>query len=156
MYMKILKQKPLPFSFLVLFCLLAIHFMSSYFSWYWTFPWLDMLVHILSGLWVALVVLWVASVFNQVNSLKEYRIKVFLVSLVAATLFGVIWELIENFGQFISVGAPSYSWNTATDILGDIVGGIMASVYFTWSKIKIDKTGEILHPLYNQIGLLKN
>lgn len=146
-----LKQKPLPFSFLVLAILVALHLVGSSFSWYWVYPWFDVLVHILGGLWVGLVFLWLASYLNQINSLKDYRAKSLLIALVAALLVGVVWELIENYAQIAFVNANSYSLNTALDLLNDSIGGILAYLYFVKRTRACKKESLILHPFYDKI-----
>lgn len=150
------KQKPFPASLSVLVVLIFLHSAGSYFSWYWMYPWFDIVVHVLSGLWIALLVLWLASIFGQINSLKEYKIKSFLLAFVFAVLFGVVWELVENFGQITSVNADLYSWNTASDIISDAFGGILAYVYFIQHRKSESGVADILHPFYNQTGLTKN
>ena len=150
------KQKPFFASMFVLFFLLALHAGGSYYSLYWKFSWFDVLVHLMSGLWVGLVILWLISVLGQINSLKEYRVRSFLIALVAALLFGVIWELIENFSQITYSSVSGYGLDTAGDILSDGVGGILASLYFIRRKRCNDNPCDILHPFYNQTGIIKN
>jgi uncharacterized membrane protein YeaQ/YmgE (transglycosylase-associated protein family) len=94
------KQKPFSFSFLVLVVLIALHSIGSYYSLYWRFDWYDSVVHIISGLWAALLILWLASVLGQVNSLKEYKLKSFLIAVVSAILIGIVWELVENYYRY--------------------------------------------------------
>jgi hypothetical protein len=150
------KQKPFPFSLLVLVVLILLHVLGSYFSLYWVLSWFDVLVHIVGGLWVALVFLWLASVMGQINSLKEYRAKSFLIAFVAAVLIGVIWELLENFTQITFIKASGYSLNTALDIFNDGLGGLLAYLYFVRRTRGPVVTTEVLHPFYNQTGLVKN
>jgi hypothetical protein len=66
----IFKQKPFPFSLLVLVGLAFLHWVGSAYSLYWLYSWFEVLVHIVSGLWIGSIILWLASVFGQVNSLK--------------------------------------------------------------------------------------
>jgi hypothetical protein len=150
------KQKPFPFSLLILVTLVSLHLIGSYLSWYWTYSWFDILVHIFSGWWIALLFLWLASILGQINSLKEYKIKSFLIALISAILFGVVWELVENLGQITSVNTDLYSWNTASDIISDACGGVLAYLFFILHRKYPDKATDILHPFYNQTGLTKN
>ena len=153
------KQKPFLFSFVILAVLLIFHIISSNLSLYWSYPWLDIFTHMLSGLWVALVFLWLASVFGQINSLKEYRTKSFLIAFISAIFIGVLWELVENFSQITFVNANGYGLGTALDILSDGLGGILAYLYFvrrTKCLNNIDKpVVEAVHPFYSQTGLIK-
>jgi len=150
------KQKPFLFSLIILVVLVALHSIGSYYYWYWSFPWFDLVVHIFSGLWVALLILWLASVLGQINSLKEYKVKSFLIALFSAVIFGVVWELVENFTQITNVNISGYSLDTALDILSDAFGGVLAYLYFVQRKKCVDKTTDILHPFYNQTGIIKS
>ena len=147
------KQKPFPFSLIVLVVLIALHLAGSYFSWYWSYPWFDVIIHILAGLWVGLVFLWLASYLNQINSLVEYKAKSLLIALISAGLIGVVWELLENFGHLAFVNANGYGLNTAMDILNDVIGGVLAYLYFIKKTRCHRHSGDNLHPFYNQIGL---
>lgn len=152
------KQKPFLFSFFILAILIILHIVGSYYSLYWKYAWFEVLVHILSGMWVTLIVLWLALIFGQLNSMKEYRVKSFLISLVSAALIGVIWELIENFGQVTFTRDDGYYINTALDILNDCLGGILAYVYFIQNRKSLDNRclQNVLPTFYNQIGIIKN
>lgn len=150
-----IKQKPFPFSMLVLAVLIALHYGGSYFSWYWRFSFFDILVHVFSGLWVALVVLWLASYVGQVSSLKEYKIKSFLIAFISAVLIGIVWEITEVLGNATFTNTSSYAIDTAMDIVSDAFGGILAYLYFIRTRKCEDKSCDVLHPFYNQIGLNK-
>lgn len=152
----IFKQKMFLSSFFVLVVLIALHLIGSYHSLYWKFDWYDSLVHVVSGLWAALLILWLASVLGQINSLKEYKAKSFLIAFVSAVLIGIVWELVENYYQVTYVNAGSYYFDTAMDILNDGIGGILAYLYFIRPKGCEDKSSEILHPFYSQTGIIKS
>ncbi len=151
--LNIFKQKPFPFSLFVGIILIALHSVGSYYSWYWVYPWYDVVVHIVSGLWIALMFLWLAAIFGQINSLKEYRVKGLLIALVSAVLVGVAWEVIENLSKISSVSADGYSLNTALDIFNDALGGLLAYLYFVKRRKCADNTCDVVHPFYNQTGL---
>jgi len=149
------RQKPFIFSLFLLFVLISLHLVASYFSWYWLFPQLDIIVHILSGLWIASVALWLASIFEQINSLKNYKRKSFLIAVISALLFGVIWELVENFSRITFIDLVGYRFDTILDILSDGLGGILAYLYFTRSKKCFNNTYEVLFPSNNQAEIIK-
>ncbi len=148
------KQKPFPFSLIILILLIVLHTVGSYYSWYWVYPWFDLLVHIMSGLWIALTILWLSSYLGQINSLKEYKVKSFLIAFLSAILFGVVWEMIENMSQITFVSVDGYYLDTAGDIISDGLGGVLAFWYFVRRAKCLDKTAEVLHPFYNQTSRL--
>jgi hypothetical protein len=151
----IFKQKPFYFSFLILIILAGLHLSGSYYSWYWQFFWFDSVVHIVAGLWSALLILWLASVFGQINSLVEYKTKTFLIAFISALLIGVIWELVENYYQVTYISMDGYYFDTAMDILNGGLGGILAYLYFIRRKRCSADCQNNLHPFYNQTGLIK-
>lgn len=153
--LKTFTEKPFPFSLLILFLLITAHLVGSYYSLYWRFAWYDFVVHALSGLWAALLILWLSAIFKQINSLKEYKAKAFLISFLAAILIGVIWELVENYSGVISVNKSGYYLDTALDILSDGLGGVLAFWYFVRRKRSVEANQDNLHPFYNQTGLIK-
>lgn len=146
------KQKPFPFSMVVLVIVVGLHLAGSHYFWYWLYPWFEVIVHILAGVWIASLFLWLASCFNQIDSMKEYRTKSLLIALVSAALIGVVWELLEYFGQLNFVNADSYRFNTAMDLLNDVIGGVLAYLYFIKrTTCTPHYSNEILHPFYDKI-----
>lgn len=157
--MGVLKQKPLPFSFLVLLVLVVVHLAASYFYWYWTYPWFEVVVHVLGGMWVALVFLWLASCFDQINSMVEYKTKSLLIALIAATIFGIAWELMENLAKITFVLDAGYTFDTAFDLFNDVIGGVLAYLYFIRKKVinphDLDAVDH-LQTFYNKVGLVND
>ena len=149
------KQKPFIFSLPILLLLIILHAVGSYYSLYWVYSWFDFVVHFVAGLWVGLLILWLASILGQINSLKEYKAKSFLIAVISAVLIGVIWEILENVTQVTSINASNYSLNTALDIAFDGLGGILAYLYFIRRKKSARDTREVMHPFYNQTGIMK-
>ena len=151
-----LKQKPFLFSFLILGILIILHSVGSYYSWYWLYPRFDIIVHVFGGLWVALLALWLTSIFGRVNSFKNYKLKVFFISFISAVVIGLLWELLENLSQTTFVDSSGYYLNTALDILGDGLGGVLAFLYFIRRKKITNTNYDVLHPFYNKTGLINN
>jgi hypothetical protein len=145
------KQTPFPFSILILAILITFYSAGSYFSLYWFFPQFDLLLHILAGLWIALVILWLAASFGQVNSMKEYKAKSFLIAFISAVLLGIVWELLENIFQLSSVNTPNYALDTSIDIFTDAFGGVLAYLYFVQRKRNKVKIIEVIHPFKPEV-----
>lgn len=141
---------------IVLVILIILHILGSYYSWYWTYPWFDIVVHIISGLWVALVCLWLATRLGEINSLKEYKIKSFLIAAISALLIGVVWELFENIAQITSTNVNGYGLDTAFDLISDVIGGILAYLYFIKRRRNLPDMVETLHPFYNKVDVAHN
>lgn len=150
------KQKPFLASIIIGLLLISLHLLGSYWSWYWKYFYFDTLVHIISGMWVALTILWLAICLGQIKDLKEYKVKSFLIAFVASILAGVFWEIFENLSQTTFTEMAGYYLDTATDILNGGLGGLLAYLYFIKRRHCVDKSCEVLHPFHDKIGLIKN
>lgn len=99
-----------------LFLLLAGLFSAGlYFYLQWLWWWYDIVLHLLGGVWVALVLMWLAMVSRQVPRIVPVLLGVLVV--------GVLWELFE-----VVVGMPraaNYTFDTSLDILNDVLGSIV-------------------------------
>ena len=85
-----------------------IHFL------YWEYRWLDIPVHFLGGLWVALAVLWLSYVVK--------RPLLSIAATIALVLFvGVVWEVYEYF--FVIIHFDNYVFETGKDLCMDVLGG---------------------------------
>ncbi len=144
------KQTPFPFSALILAILITFYSVGSSFSLYWFYPQFDLLLHTLAGLWIALVLLWLASSFGQINSMKEYKVKSFLIAFISAALLGIIWEILENIFQLSSVNSSNYAFDTAMDVFTDALGGALAYLYFVQRKKNKVKIPDVIHPFFDK------
>ncbi|MBI2618129.1 hypothetical protein HYW58_01620 [Candidatus Kaiserbacteria bacterium] len=110
------------FSLLVLIALL--HAAALEFFFYWTYDWLDILVHFLGGMFISLSALWFFFESGYVNLKKSVR-NVFLASIGAIIIIGIGWEIFE-----VLAGIPmedNYALDTAIDMVMDILGALVAS-----------------------------
>ncbi|MEI6528300.1 MAG: hypothetical protein WCO10_01350 [bacterium] len=135
------KQRPFPFSILVLITFLTLHFLATYYHWYWSFRWLDIVVHVLGGLWLSLLVLWVLFIFNQINSLRDYKFKSFAIAILISAAAGFLWEVYEIKAGITSVYQPGYGLDTIGDIVSGIIGSFLAYLYFTKTKKCVPVSG---------------
>lgn len=140
------KLRSFRFSFIVLALLVTFYSVGQNFTLYWLNPELDVLLNALSGLWVSLIILGLAVYFGQFSTLKDYKIKSFLVAFVSATLIGVIWQLVVNFYQLTNVAADDYNLKTAISIFTNSLGGSLAHFYFVKRKKNKEPVAEIAYP----------
>lgn len=130
-----MRKNPFPIPLLVLILFIAIVNALAYkFSWYWRIPWFDMPMHFLGGLWVGSVALWL-SVSCRASFKKSGNLKIFIISLFSALVVGVLWEVFEfNVDTIISVSGQNDILDTMSDMTFDILGSIVAGVYFIFKK----------------------
>ena len=118
-----------------------LNFISMRFYLYWSFWWMDMIVHFFGGLTVSLATLWV---FSHLYGFKNWNtLRLITVSLMGSIFIGVIWELFElHFGITSLSDGVRYVTDTASDISMDIVGGIVG-FFYTLNLLK--KTNKIIN-----------
>ena len=105
-------------AFLILFTILHLAAVNFYF--YWTVWWYDIFMHVLGGFIGALIFV---SFLPEAHQTKPI---VFFVSVFAAIFIGIVWELYELTIGVTFTDEGKYLYDTFTDILDDIVGGLIA------------------------------
>lgn len=128
------KQRAFKFSLLILAIIFVFYSVGRSFLEYYYDPQITVLLKGLGGLWISLVLLALAAYFGVFTTLKDYRVKSFLIAFVSATLLGVIWQLVMNFYRLTDVAAVDYNFNTAKDIFINALGGALAHFYFVKRK----------------------
>lgn len=110
-----------------LFVIAVLHFIANKFYFYWTIWWYDMMMHTISGFAVGMasIMLW-QYFFDKDISIK----KTIVISLLFTLTVGISWELFElvSGAMMLSDGFAYYT-DTISDILLDISGGILGSLY---------------------------
>lgn len=130
----------------ILVGLAIIHYLALSYKLYFTIGWLDLAVHFLASVCVALFVLWFfyLSHTRLVGLLPEKGWYVFFLALGSTIFIGVAWEIFEVWAG-ISFD-PSRILDTAFDIVMDILGGLGAGWYFTHTKIpRVSSPGNQQH-----------
>ncbi len=98
-----------------------INTLAYRFAWYWRFGWLDLAMHAVGGLTVALLLFGLTSL-----STKGPNEALFYV-LAAVMLVGILWEIVQ-YGSFLvgwhSFNALQLGWSdTVGDLTSDLLGG---------------------------------
>ncbi len=102
----------------------------EYYHLYFFLWWLDIPMHFLSGMLVALCAL--AAVYREVTPLSPRRetLFVFVVALGSALVVGVLWEI---FAGALGHDAPNIGGlaaDTIKDVANDLLGGLIAGLLF--------------------------
>lgn len=101
----------------------AVHVSALEYSLYWHYIWLDLPVHFLGGMWIALISAWLISYHGWPITYKLVMATVLLV--------GLGWELFE-----VAAGVPmesNFAFDTTLDFIMDITGGTLG--YFIARKL---------------------
>ncbi len=113
-------MKSLPVIVVLVILFVILHSAAIYFYFYWTVWWYDILMHVLGGFITALIVVSLLPLhFNS-------KTAVFLATLVASIAAGILWEYYEYKYGITFTTEATYVFDTTSDLLNDIVGGLMA------------------------------
>ncbi|HET8574981.1 MAG TPA: hypothetical protein VFM02_02285 [Candidatus Paceibacterota bacterium] len=139
---------------LLLFWLLVfigvVNFFAMEVHLYWDFPWFDMPMHFLGGLWSGSIGLW----FFLLRLPEESRIEktkqgprrvhqsgifsVLATGILSGLLIGVLWEVFElllYLYQIMPVGGANNILDTLGDLFFDTVGAFVAGIFFLSLKM---------------------
>jgi hypothetical protein len=104
-------------SFIALAMAVTQHYALQYY-WYWQFWWLDIAMHLAGGMIVGLI--------GAGLGLRRWY-----VLLPAVVCVGVVWELFE-FLIGITLSESNIVFDTATDLVMDTLGGVIAYGMMQW------------------------
>ncbi len=102
----------------------AFHLVSTYFYFYWTLDWIDPFIHFLGGVTSGLLFLWATYSTGGKISFSSTLTWTFIV--------GVVWEIYEYRNGLTSYSI-SFIFDTLSDLLMDLAGGILAYIFIKWS-----------------------
>jgi hypothetical protein len=112
--------------FLLALVVAVLHNVAISLSFYWLFPWFDIMMHFLGGLWSGLFIVWLV-IWQKNNydfSLKKYLI----LGLAGALIIGTIWELFELVTKLTFL-ETNFITDTILDFIMDSIGGLIAGFY---------------------------
>jgi hypothetical protein len=95
-------------AFLLAVLLASVHVVALEHFWYWYFPWLDVPVHLLGGLFMATAV---------IGFLGRYSPRLFLIIVAVGALGWELFEFIINIDR-----EANFLFDTSLDLLMDAVG----------------------------------
>lgn len=109
----------------------VIHGVATLYSWYWIYTWIDIPMHFIGGVWVALLFFWI---FQMRNDVYLETIPTWLSAAIVigfTLLLGVLWEFFEfSYDFFVAQkGFAELAQQGLTDTIGDLamdfLGGAM-------------------------------
>lgn len=130
---------------LLMFFILALHYIGVRLYWDYTTQWFDMVLHFLGGFWEGMLFIWFFSIKNlplvkpslDINDPKLVFKVIFYVLLI-----GVLWELFEFYANNYIGIYPFDIIDTSSDIFFDLFGGIVFYFYFL-KFIMLDQINKI-------------
>ncbi len=125
----------------LLILIAAFYFLGQFFHFGWRLWWYDTIVHLLAGAWIAICALSIL----KLTGISPQRIVAFIaVGLTASIILGFMWEIFELKVKLTHLEYSGYLLDTVGDLLADIGGGILGSLYaykrlvhqYVWSQEK--------------------
>jgi len=107
------------------FVAIGAHLVANHFYLYWTMPNIDVPIHILGGIMAGL---YVGTLFFALKKPQTW-----LVIALGTLAVGIGWELLEVLTHAVDVTDWWYPYDTAKDLLDDLIGGSIA--YLIWKRL---------------------
>lgn len=109
--------------------LFAVHFIASFNSWYWTLPWLDMVMHFWGGVLAAISFYLIFPKIVFGGGFKENFLPNLVLVLGWTALVGVGWEWFEYYYDIFFNSGKMIYWagilsDTLSDLFLDILGAL--------------------------------
>ena len=128
--------------FLLIF-ILSFHILALVNFWYWSIDWLDIPMHFLGGLWVALFFFWILKKrFVQVSQVLEGNFLLLgILSLGFVSLIGIGWEFYEFlYDKYLAEESVLFQAgvaDTIADLFFDLIGGLVAVLVYKIRRKRI-------------------
>ena len=133
----LMKARLFPKMLVVLIVVIAVvNAFANHYYWYWQMRWFDMPMHFSGGAWISGTVIWwrfFSGNFPVVIPRSFSYIAMWGIGI--AFLVGFGWELYEMIVSQITVGHVNAISDTLSDLIFDILGGLVVSVG-VWIKTK--------------------
>jgi len=144
------KENISKFIILIFLAIFIFHILAVCFYLYWVVWWLDIIMHVLGGLWIALLAAWFLYFSGKVNINNTSSFSVLIIILGIVALGGVLWEFFEfsfdkiilgKIENFIKLAGPVQLGvsDTMSDLFFDLAGGLLGGLIFL-KRIKHEKT----------------
>ncbi len=123
----------------------AAHILAGVNSWYWTYRWFDTPMHLMGGVWVALLFFYLFEERFRVFDAKKNFLFTIIIVLGFVALIGLLWEFYEYFSDTFIAHLPPNTprphpnlyTDTLKDLLNDLIGGTSAILawWFYFKKL---------------------
>lgn len=112
-----------------IFIIFAVNFIGSFFHWYTSIWFFDMIMHYLGGLWLGFMYVWLLYP-------EKFNVKEFIIVISGILFIGVAWEVFEVVVNNNTLQSDLDYADIFSDIFFDLAGGVTAFVYFAKKALK--------------------
>ena len=128
MYNLFMKKKYLLLtSFLIILFIAIMHSFALELRWYFTHRWIDILMHVLGGFWVAVTSLWIYLEYTKREVISRKQ-KLFIIFL-PIILLGICWEVFELMSGNTFMHTSNFYTDSISDTVNNLIGGVIAYFY---------------------------
>jgi len=128
------------FLFLLLLVIATLEFIGLDRLWLFVFWWFDLVLHFLGGIWVSGMALWFFFLSGYVKPPPRTVPKIAGVAVASFLFIGTGWEIFEFLAGAIFAEEAEYFFDTATDMLIGLLGGVLIASFFCFSlRTKIEE-----------------
>jgi len=113
------------FAFLVVIS--ALQFAALQFSLYYFYPWYDIMMHFLGGIFVALILLWLFFYSEYIERFEVSKRNIILIALLGTLVVGIGWEVFEY--SIGNVPEENYMLDTSIDLFMDLIGASLVLLF---------------------------
>ena len=115
---------------IVAFIIAFLHSVAVAFYLYSFYWWFDIPLHFLGGFCAGLISLYFYSYFHQRKERTMTSFRVLVVVIGSVMTVGFVWEFFEYFAGIASNALGNYTFDTAKDLIMDMLGGYASYLYF--------------------------
>lgn len=117
---------------LSLFGVFVLNALASFFYWYQSFVWFDMVMHFFGGIVVTFFLVFVFYKTYDIWAMERTFWKAILMNSLIFVLIAVLWEIMEFSVQhaFDIYGALATPADSVSDIFCGLAGSLLALVYY--------------------------
>lgn len=123
----------------------AAHIIGSANSWYWKFLWLDTIMHLLGGAWVALLFVYLFEERFKLLNLSKNFLATLILAIGFVLFVGVLWEFFEYFRDAYIAHVPQNTprphpnlyLDTLKDLLNDSLGGAVVTAFWFVNRKRV-------------------
>ena len=123
-----MRKKSILFTTFYLVALVGIlNYIANLFYFYWTVWWFDILMHLLGGVAIGLLSIWLLSEMSFLFKRRVDRDQVIMTSLITVIIVGIAWEVFEYIFRLTDL-VNNYGLDVFVDLVADTCGALLAGL----------------------------
>jgi hypothetical protein len=111
-----------------------LHHAALHYHWYFTHRWIDIVMHVLGGFWIAVSACYFAIIFMHDESVLYDKKHLARIIFVAVFIVGTIWEFFEFFSGNTFLHTANFWTDTISDMINNFIGGAFVYLYVILKK----------------------